>query len=126
MSIRPTNNKQAKDGALFFFFASTWIRNQRLLCQFKCWLGVYCRAVDQCAPRATVLRQVAPPLHVLLPAENRRDARLLERLVQRVPVRELGSPVGPRVADPRGEELARKSLVACGTGQSDLIGPYHH
>ena len=73
---------------------------------------MYCRAVDQCAPRATVLRQVAPPLHVLLPAENRRDARLLERLVQRVPVRELGSPVGPRVADPRGEELARKPLVA--------------
>ena len=59
-------------------------------------IGVYCRAVDQCAPRATVLRQVAPPLHVLLPAENHRDARLLERLVQRVPVRELGSPVGPR------------------------------
>ena len=68
--------------------------------------------MDQCAPRATVLRQVAPPLHVLLPAENRRDARLLERLVQRVPVRELGSPVGPRVADPRGEELAREPLVA--------------
>ena len=59
---------------------STWIRNQRLLCQFKCWLGVYCRAVDQCAPRATVLRQVAPPLHVLLPAEDRRESGFKEKI----------------------------------------------
>ena len=63
-------------------------------------------AVDLRAPRLAVLRHLTPPL------EGRRDARVLERLVQRVPVRELRPPVRPRVADPRGEELAREPLVA--------------
>ena len=63
-------------------------------------------AVNLRAPRLAVLRHLAPPLEV------RRDARVLERLVQRVPVRELRPPVRPRVADPRGEKIARGALVA--------------
>ena len=56
--------------------------------------GVFHSAVDHRAPRAAVLRLLAPPLEV------RRDARVLERLVQRVSERELRPPVWTRVTNP--------------------------
>ena len=57
--------------------------------------------MDHRAPRATVLRLLAPPLEV------RRDARVLERLVQRMPERELWTPMRPWPADPGSEKLPR-------------------
>ena len=56
--------------------------------------GVLGQAVDARAPRRAVLRHLAPRLEV------RRDARALERPVQRVAERVLGPPVRARVADP--------------------------
>jgi hypothetical protein len=70
------------------------------------WCGVLGQAVDARAPRRAVLRHLAPRLEV------RRDARALERPVQRVAERVLGPPVRARVADPRGEELARDQFGA--------------
>ena len=67
--------------------------------------------------RRAVLHHLAPRLEV------RWQARARQRLVQRVPERELRTPVRSRVTNPRGEEPARQPLVA---HASDVPRPAQH
>ena len=75
------------------------------------------QAVYARAPRRAVLRHRTPLLEV------RWQARARQRLVQRVPERELRTPVRARVTNPRGEEPARQPLVA---HASDVPRPAQH
>ena len=96
MSIRPTNDTKSRELICVSCLCSMCVHPSSVLVRWmvRFFGGVFRSSVDAFAPRFTILRQLAPLL------EFCRQIRAFERLVQRMSVRELGTPVRPRVEDP--------------------------
>ena len=67
--------------------------------------GELCCLINELLPARAVLREFGPLLEV------RRYACPLERLVQRMPERELWTPMRPWPADPGSEKLPRRPIL---------------